>query len=149
MASIEEMKKVASGKHVLLIEDNEVNAMITSRQLKGIGYEVEWVLDGAQGVNAFLASQTNHYSCIITDLMMPIMDGNETAKKIRKSGREDSKIPIMAVTANAYVMQAKAEHDNAIDKFLIKPYDKQVLLDWVHEKVCEFEEINGTVSKAK
>lgn len=139
MANIEEYKSFLSNRNALLIEDNEINAIITQMQLKKAGMNVEWVLDGAQGISAYMASETNHFSVIVTDLMMPVMDGNETARQIRKSGRKDADVPIIALTANAYVNQATLGHDSNIDKCLIKPYDKMEFLDWIYTNVKKYE----------
>lgn len=139
MVTEEEMKDFAAGRKLLLLEDNEINAMIAQAQLKSVGFEVEWVVDGAKGFEAYMASDENHYSCIITDMMMPVMDGPETAKRVRKSGRNDADIPILAITANSYAGRMDSIQNCGINKCILKPYKKNELLQWVYDNVLSYE----------
>ena len=132
------LREFASGRKLLLVEDNEINALIAENQLKSVGFEVSWVTDGEQGVKLYMDSPENHFSCVITDIMMPVMDGAETAKLIRSSGRADAGIPILAITANTYARK----DDDEFTACLMKPYKKQDLLEWIYTNVSEYEGID-------
>ena len=142
MISDERLREFAAGRKLLLIEDNEINALIAENQLKSVGFEVEWVTDGQQGVKMYMDSPSNHFSCIITDLMMPVMDGVETAKHVRQSGRDDAGIPILAITANSYAGKDAEYKESGIAECITKPYKKQELLEWVYTNVSEYEGID-------
>lgn len=131
--SKEELLQVTQGKLVLLIEDNEINAQITKHQLSDIGFTVEWVEDGALGLKRFMASTEHYYNLIVTDVMMPVMDGNEMSEKIRTSGRADAEIPIIAITANAYSMEGDSWGQSGINECLLKPYNKQELYSLIYK----------------
>lgn len=107
----------------LLVEDNEINAAIVKNQLVNFGFEVEWVANGARAVEYFGDSKEGHYSIVVMDLMMPVMDGIEATRIIRKLSRNDAKtVPIIAVTANTYQEDRKACEESGITGFITKPY---------------------------
>ena len=137
-----ELKGFADGRTILLMEDNEINAMIASNQLTSAGFNVKWGADGAQGVEEYLNSDAGHFCCVITDLMMPTLDGTETAKKSRNSGRTDCGLPILAITANAYAGKFTSPEETGINKCLLKPYNKNELLEWVYYNIMEYEAVN-------
>lgn len=116
------------GKVVLLVEDNEINAEIARMQLTSMGFEVDWVLNGARAVENFGESEIGRYSLVIMDIMMPVMDGLEATRIIRKLDREDAKnIPIIAITANAFPEDKEASFQNGVTSFITKPYGKKQL----------------------
>lgn len=132
------------GRHVLLMEDNEINANIIIAQLTPEGYLVDWVIDGEKGLRKFEESRECYYSCVITDLMMPIMDGHEASRRIRDLGRKDSQLPILGLTANAFSEDLVTYKDCGINKCVIKPYDRKELLEWLRENISEYERIDVT-----
>lgn len=116
------------GKVALLVEDNEINAEIAMLQLREMGFEVEWVANGARAVENFGVSEENHYSLVVMDIMMPVMDGLEATRIIRKLGRADAeRVPIVAITANAFPEDKQASIENGVTSFLTKPYSKKQL----------------------
>lgn len=91
------------GINVLLVEDNELNAEIAKTLLEDMGADITLALDGKQAVDMFSASPAGEFDIIITDVMMPVMDGIEEAKTIRGLDHPDAKsIPIVAMTANVF-----------------------------------------------
>lgn len=119
-------------KRALLVEDNEINAEIARLQLEDIGYEVEWVANGARAVECFGDSEQGYYRLILMDIMMPVMDGLEAIRIIRNLNREDSKtIPIIAITANAFPEDKEQSFSNGASCFIPKPYGKKQLQDIV------------------
>ncbi len=120
--------KLGSGKVALLVEDNEINAEIAKIQLVEMGFEVEWVANGARAVEYFGASKAGYYSLVVMDIMMPVMDGLEATKIIRKLGREDAEtVPIVAITANAFPEDKEASERNGVTSFITKPYGRKQL----------------------
>lgn len=117
------LKKVA-----LLVEDNEINGEIAKMQLDSMGYDVDWVSNGARAVENFGQSEEGFYSLVIMDIMMPVMDGLEATRIIRKLDRDDAKIiPIIAITANAFPEDKEASFQNGVTRFITKPYGKKQL----------------------
>ena len=105
------------GRLILVAEDNETNQKVILRQLALLGFAADVVGDGREALNRW---HNGAYALLITDLNMPIMDGYELAKAIR-AGEIDSRLPILALTANA--LKGEAEHCRAagMDGYLTKP----------------------------
>jgi PAS domain S-box-containing protein len=111
-------------QRVLLAEDNAVNQKVACRILEKLGYGVDVATDGQV---AFDAWQSGRYHIILMDCQMPVMDGYETTRRIRALEREDSHIPIIALTAHA--MKGAHEECTAagMDDYLSKPIDREQL----------------------
>ena len=119
-----ELQKKYKGKHILLVEDNELNQEIASELLEMIGVTVEIANDGKQAVEKFMASKEDEYNLIFMDIQMPVMNGYEATKAIRKLDRSDSKhIPIIAMTANAFLEDVQKAMDVGMNEHLAKPID--------------------------
>ncbi len=117
------------GKKILLAEDNALNAEITMAILKENGFETEWVEDGCKCVEAFVKRPADYYNVILMDIQMPNMDGYTAAKNIRGLEREDAKkIPIIALTANAFDEDRKKAFAAGMDGHIAKPISEEVLL---------------------
>ena len=92
-----------NGKKVLLVEDHPLNTEIAEKILENKGVTVVSAKNGLDGLNKFRSSDQYEFDAILMDIRMPVMDGLETTKKIRKLNRPDAKnIPIIAMSANAY-----------------------------------------------
>lgn len=88
---------------ILLCEDNEINTEITRALLEKKGCMVDCVANGQEGLEKYKLEKAGYYNVILMDIRMPVMNGLEAAKAIRKTGREDAeKIPIIAMTADAF-----------------------------------------------
>jgi len=92
----------------------------------------------------FMNSSPHYYSAIVTDLMMPVMDGMEAAKVIRNSDRADSNIPILGITANAFSNKDSLSSESVINSVISKPYKREELLDWIYSSVMEYEKTDVT-----
>ncbi len=91
------------GLHLLLTEDNELNAEIAETLLRDKGAEITVVSDGAQAIEKFTDSLADTYDAIILDIMMPEVDGLAATRAIRAMKRPDAwRIHIIAMTANAF-----------------------------------------------
>ena len=119
-------------KRVLLVEDNEINAEIAKQQLLDMGFQVDWVSNGARAVEVFGDSELDYYGLVIMDLMMPVMDGIEATKIIRHLGRDDAAtVPIIAITANSYSEDEETSVSSGITRFMTKPYNRTTLYDTI------------------
>lgn len=110
--------------NVLLAEDNELNAEIAQALLESEGVVVTRAANGNEVVDLYLSHPAGSFDAILMDIMMPDMDGYEAARAIRLSEKVDAAdIPIIALTANAFVEDAKAAHDAGMNAHLSKPLD--------------------------
>ena len=112
-----------TGVKVLLAEDNELNAEIATIQLEELGVQVTRVSDGRQAVRAFSENAPGAFDVILMDIMMPEMDGYAATAAIRGlPNRPDARdIPIIAMTANAFVEDVQASLDAGMNGHLSKP----------------------------
>ncbi|MDY5022592.1 MAG: transporter substrate-binding domain-containing protein [Blautia sp.] len=111
------------GLYVLLVEDNELNREIAAELLKIMDISADYAENGKEAVDMFMASETGKYDVIFMDLQMPVMNGLEACRKIRKSGRADAGLPIFALTANAYKEDMQNSRDAGMDGHISKPVD--------------------------
>lgn len=110
--------------NVLLAEDNELNAEIAQALLESEGVVVTRAANGNEVVDLYLSHPAGSFDAILMDIMMPDMDGYEATRAIRLSEKVDAAdIPIIALTANAFVEDAKAAHDAGMNAHLSKPLD--------------------------
>ncbi len=115
---------------ILLAEDNEINAAIACRIFEEIGLSVDLASNGEEEVKKFTASPEGKYLAIFTDIQMPVMNGYEATEKIRSLAavRADAaKIPIIAMTANAYPEAAVKASNSGMTDFTTKPLDSKRL----------------------
>ena len=110
-----------TGKKVLLVEDNALNAEIAIELLKSIGLAVDWADNGEIGVKRYEASELNEYFAIFMDMQMPVMDGVEATKVIRHSTRSDNDIPIFAMTANTFASDRRNCREAGMNGYIAKP----------------------------
>lgn len=124
------VSKDLSGYHFLLVEDNEINYEILSELLHMWGATVTIKTDGLQAVNEFKQAKPGTYDAIFMDIQMPVMNGYEATKKIRKLDHPDAKsIIILAMTANAFTEDIYASLDAGMDGHIAKPIDMELLYD--------------------
>lgn len=124
-----------TGKKVLLVEDNALNAEIAMELLQSIGLNVDWADNGAVGVNCYEESEIGEYFAVFMDMQMPVMDGVEATKKIRSSDRSDNDIPIFAMTANTFASDRKNCRDAGMNGYIPKPVSLQTITDTLNGDV--------------
>jgi len=116
------------GKKILLCEDNSMNQEIAAAILKSYGLNTDIVSTGKEGTEAFLSSKPGEYAAILMDIRMPEMDGYQATAEIRSSGRPDaSVIPIIAMTADAYVDDVKRAIEAGMNAHLSKPIEPNAM----------------------
>lgn len=114
------------GKRILLAEDNELKAEITTTILSEMGFEVKAVEDGILCVNEMQHQPANTYDLILMDIQMPNMDGYKATHCIRHlSQPEKANIPIIAMSANAFEEDKKKAFDVKMNDYITKPIDFQ------------------------
>jgi len=110
--------RVTAGRKILVVDDNEINLLVAQRMLEQLGCYVDTVIDGQHAIDASLAKD---YDVIIIDAQMPGTSGNETTRTIRAREADDSRIPIIALTANAMVEDRQKAFAAGVDDYLSKP----------------------------
>ncbi|VYU44384.1 response regulator [Clostridium tertium] len=127
-----------SGKRFLIVEDNELNLEIASEILKYKGANIETAENGQIAFEKFDNSSPGYYDAILMDVRMPVLNGYEATKKIRRSGHLDSKIiPIIAMTANAFNEDVSKALEYGMDDHIAKPIDKEILYSTLDKFVAE------------
>ena len=109
---------------LLLVEDNEVNREIASLILEEFGFQLETAVDGKDAVEKFSASKPGEFQAILMDVQMPVMNGYDAARAIRKLKNPAlANIPIIAMTANAFAEDIQNAKDAGMNSHIAKPID--------------------------
>lgn len=142
--------KLLGGTKMLLAEDNDMNREIATELLELQGAEVIACEDGKKALEEFQRSGIREYDAILLDIRMPVMDGYETAKRIRELNRKDAVIiPIVAVTAHAFSGDVTAALRAGMNAHVSKPLDIAELCDKLIKEMerAESEYIRSGVAK--
>ena len=122
------------GLHALIAEDNELNLEIAKFMLEEKGICVECAADGKEAFEKFKESEPGYYDVIFMDIMMPYMNGWDATRKIRTLQRPDAdKIPIIAMSANAFAEDIINSHISGMNWHLTKPVDADKLMTALKE----------------
>jgi signal transduction histidine kinase/ActR/RegA family two-component response regulator len=114
---------------ILLVEDNEINAEIAEEILKSEGAEITVAQNGEEAVDVCASSEAAYFDLILMDIMMPKMDGLTATRRIRSMSRKDMQtVPIIAMTANAFVDDRKAAMEAGMNGYVTKPINVEALL---------------------
>jgi len=117
-----------SGRRILLVEDNELNREIACEVLEMAGLTIEVAENGRIAVDLFSASKAGYYSLILMDIQMPVMNGYDAAAAIRALKHPDAlRVPILAMTANAFVEDIQAAKAAGMNEHLAKPINFETL----------------------
>ena len=125
------MPPTGSGLSILVAEDNEINALLMRSLLTKLGHRAVIAVNGQQALDSWLMAATagTPYDAVLMDVQMPLLNGVETAKRIRaaEAGQHARRTPILALTANALVEDRYACFEAGMDGFLVKPLDRDKL----------------------
>ncbi len=117
-----------TGRRILLAEDNQLNLEIAVALLESAGAAVDQVSDGRAAVRVFVQSPPGTYDMILLDVQMPVLDGHGAARAIRACPRPDAaRIPIFAMTANAFAEDVAAAKAAGMNEHVAKPIDAEAL----------------------
>lgn len=124
------------GKRALLVEDNELNQEIASRLLINEGMEVEIAGNGLEALNKFSEKELNYYDIVLMDVMMPVMDGLQATHLLRNLEREDAhKVPIIAMTANAFTEDIEKCVAAGMNTHIAKPIEVEKMISTIKEYI--------------
>ena len=130
----EEVTASIRGLNILLVEDNELNMEIAEFVIQSEGASVVKAWNGQEAVEAFEKSASGEFDAILMDVMMPVMNGYEATKTIRTMDRSDAKkIPIIAMTANAFVEDRIKSKEAGMNEHVSKPIDMKLLVKIIAE----------------
>ena len=127
-----------TGIRILLAEDNELNMEIALYLLEDRKARVTPVSNGREAVDTFVKNPRGSFDIILMDIQMPVMDGYEATRKIRSVNRPDAKkIPIIAMTANAFTEDVQAALDAGMNAHIAKPIDVKALYAEIRTFISE------------
>ncbi len=125
---------VVKGKHILVVDDIEENRIVLIKILSSLGADCDVACDGQEALDKFMDSLPGTYDLILMDVQMPVLDGYAATRAIRESGHPSAKtLPIVAMTANAFVDDIRAAIESGMDAHIAKP----VRLDKLKETLQE------------
>lgn len=130
-----------NGAKILVVEDNAINMEIIEFLLENEGAIITKAINGKECVDIFNESEIGEFDIILMDIMMPVMNGLDATRYIRKLERADSKtIPIIAMTANAYTDDIEISIKAGMNGHLSKPLNTAELKEIIGKYYCEMKE---------
>ena len=124
------------GKRILLAEDNELNAEIAMELLKEEGFLIDWVKDGQECFDKLEESDDGYYDLILMDIQMPILNGYNTAAKIRQmENQKKAATPIVAMTANSFDEDIERTKKAGMNGFIAKPLDSEKMFTILKQNI--------------
>ena len=124
-----EIKKCLSGVRILLVEDNELNREIATELLTEEGCAVETAGDGVACIDMIEKADADYYKMVLMDIQMPVMNGYDATLAIRKlKDTEKARIPIIAMTANAFAEDVNKALSVGMNDHVSKPIDMNILV---------------------
>lgn len=115
-------------KHVLIVEDNEINQEVAKAQLEAVGIICDIANNGQEALTLFMGKDEYHYDVILMDIRMPVLDGKEATRRLRASGRQDAlTVPIIALTADAFADTRNDIMECGMNACVSKPVHSETL----------------------
>lgn len=119
---------------LLLVEDMAINREIANAILSSLGFAVETAENGKEAVEKVASSEHGYYDAVLMDIQMPVLDGYDATRAIRSLEDEKlAKIPIVAMTANAFSEDVKKAHDAGMNGHIAKPIDVDAMVSTLRE----------------
>jgi len=129
-------QNIFTGRRVLLADDNNVNLEIERQILVDQGMTVDVAENGRDAVSQYMSNAPGTYDLILMDVRMPYMDGLTATKKIRESGKSDcKKIPILALTANAFADDVNKSFECGMNAHITKPVDVDDMFNTIRQAI--------------
>lgn len=130
-----------SGLHILLVDDNALNREIAGYLLEDEGVVVSQAKNGQEAIDFFLNKEVEPIDLILMDVMMPVMDGVSAAREIRRLEKIQhlGRIPIFAMTANAFIEEQEDTKKAGMDEHLTKPLEVKTLIEKIY-RYCKDKE---------
>lgn len=125
--------KELSGLHILLVEDNDLNMEIAEFYLTDRGASVEKAWNGQEALDLFEHAPVGTFDLILMDVMMPVMDGLEATRRIRKLSRPDASLPILAMTAQVTPESLRECKAAGMNERLSKPFEPKQFVDAIRK----------------
>lgn len=123
-----------TGRRALLVEDNELNAEIAGEILGMAGLVIDYAKDGKEALDIMTAAADDYYDIVFMDIQMPVMNGYDATVAIRALPRNYTKrVPIIAMTANAFVEDVQASRNAGMNQHMAKPIDFEQLMGVLHK----------------
>ena len=120
-----------SGKRVLLVEDNPINKEIAVMLLEQFGFEVDYAENGKVGLEMVEAAAPNTYDLVLMDIQMPVMNGYDATRAIRKLDEQRAAIPIIAMSANAFAEDVQEALAAGMNAHIAKPMDVNTMMETI------------------
>ena len=136
-----EQERDFSGKKLLLVDDIDVNREIAAAMLEMNGFTVKQAANGQEAVDIVSSAAAGEFAAVLMDIQMPIMNGYEATRAIRKLPKENlANIPILAMTANAFDEDKKAAKAAGMNGHVAKPVDIDILLKVLGEVIGQYKQ---------
>ena len=131
-APMQEINSTIEGLHILLVEDNELNMEVAEYLLQEKGAVITKAWNGEEALELFSDSKQGEFDVILMDIMMPVMGGWEATRQIREMDRSDAKtIPIIAMSANAFLDDIHKSKEAGMNAHIVKPLDMNKVLETI------------------
>ena len=144
--SIEDTIAYLSSHKILLVEDNEINLEIETAILEGIGFQIDTAENGSIAVEMIEKAAPEEYALILMDIQMPVMNGRQASKAIRKMKNKTlSRIPIIALSADAFESDKRKSIESGMDAHLPKPIDVPILLETIAKTIQMHKYLYGNI----
>ncbi len=137
----------ATGKNILVVEDNEINMEIMKEILGRTSANIICAWNGEEAYQIFQESKKGYFDLIFMDIQMPVMNGYETTRAIRALLREDANVPIVAMTANAFSQDIEKSIECGMNDHLSKPVEIDELFMKMYEYLHMVEEKDSSEDK--
>lgn len=119
-----------AGRRILVVEDNALNREIAQELLEMTGADVETAMNGQDGVDKVASHPSGYYQLVFMDIQMPVMNGYEATRAIRRlPGRDQKALPILAMTANAFAEDVVRAKNAGMNEHIAKPLDMERLAE--------------------
>ncbi len=127
------------GLRALVVEDNDLNMEIIKFILEECNIKIECAKDGLEAISMFEQSSIGYYDVILMDIMMPKLNGLDATRKIRTLSRKDAcNVPIIAMSANAFLEDIMNSRIAGIDYYVTKPIDKNRLIESIKKGLAKY-----------